>query len=68
MVLMDIIAIVPVLTNLIVFSWLLRTTWGEAIITVHRHQEATGEELAAQVLVVGMEAVILIGTSQLVFW
>jgi hypothetical protein len=36
------------------------------MITVHHHQEVTGEELAAQVLVVVMEAVV--GTSQRVFW
>ena len=52
--------------NLIIFSWFLRKTWEEAMITVHRRQEVTGEELAAQVLVVVMEAVV--GTSQLVFW
>jgi hypothetical protein len=52
--------------DLIIFSWMLRTTWEEATITVHRRQEVTGEELAAQVLVVVMEAVV--GTSQLVFW
>jgi hypothetical protein len=51
--------------NLIIFTWLLRT-WEEAMITVHHHQEVTGEELAAQVLVVVMEAVV--GTSQRVFW
>lgn len=65
MILMNGIAIVPFLMNLIIFTWLLRT-WEEAMITVHHHQEVTGEELAAQVLVVVMEAVV--GTSQRVFW
>jgi hypothetical protein len=39
--------------------------WGEATITVHHHQEATGEEAAVQVPEVITEAVA--GTSQLVF-
>jgi hypothetical protein len=54
---------VPLIT--VFFSYVLRAVWGEATITVHHHQEATGEEAAVQALEVTMEVVV--GTSQLVF-
>jgi hypothetical protein len=50
---------------LIFLSYVVRSAWEEATITVPHLQEVTGEELAVQVLVVVMEAVL--GSSQLVF-
>jgi len=60
------ITIVPFLKNLTIFSCLLRTTWEEVMMTVHRRQEVTWEELAAQVLVVVMEA--MASAPQLILW
>lgn len=48
-----------------IFSCVIRPAWEGAMITAPLLQGVTGEEVAVQVLVVVMEAVL--GTSQLVF-